>query len=60
MRVTYLTKRIQRKTNQPSDLFARGLIEVAQKLDVVDAEPGQVKRKFCQIGSDHDATVFFE
>lgn len=49
------------KKNKPAfGLVRKGIIEVAQKLDVVDVEPGQVSRKFCQIGSDHDATVFFE
>ncbi len=41
-------------------LIRKKIVEVAKKLDEVDAEPGQVGIQFCQIGNDGDATEFFE
>lgn len=41
-------------------LIRKRIVEVAKKLDDEDAEPGQIGIQFCQIGNDHDATVFFE
>lgn len=41
-------------------LIRKRIVEVAKKLDDVEAEPGQVGIQFCQIGNDRDAAVFFE
>ena len=41
-------------------LLRKKIVEVARKLDEVEAERSQVGIQFCQIGNDHDATVFFK
>lgn len=41
-------------------LIRKRIVEVAKKLDEVEAEPGQIGIQFCQIGNDHEATEFFE
>ena len=43
-------------------LIRKKITEVAKALDApeVDAELGQVRIQFCQIGNDRDATAFFE
>ena len=40
-------------------LIRKRIVEVAKKLDEADAERKQVGIQFCQVGSDKDATAFF-
>ena len=41
-------------------LIRKRIVEMAKKLDKVDAERKQVGIQFCQIGNDKDATEFFQ
>ena len=41
-------------------LIRKRIVDMAKKLDDVDAERKQVGIQFCQIGNDTDATEFFE
>ena len=40
-------------------LIRQRIVEIAKKLDEVDAERKQVGIQFCQVGNDEDATEFF-
>ena len=41
-------------------LIRKRIVEIAKKLDELEAEPGQIGIQFCQLGNDRDATAFFE
>ena len=41
-------------------LIRRRIVDMAKKLDEVDAERKQVGIQFCQVGNDKDATEFFQ
>lgn len=49
-----------RQDNAAFRLIRKRIIEVAKKLDDVEAERNQVGIQFCQIGSDDDVTKFFQ
>ena len=49
-----------RKHKAAFRLIRQKIVEIAKKLDEVDAERKQVGIQFCQVGNDEDATEFFK
>ena len=49
-----------RKNKTAFRLIRKKVVETARTLDEYGARRGQLGIQFCQIGNDHDATVFFE